>query len=489
MTDHALPLLPLVLHDVPRGLRQALAQEGIPFRPARPGAPQGRFLLFDGRSSPSLAVPAGQTAIDVAPLRQGHREDPFEALVDHRSARFQWQIAGLTLSEEIARVDKRAVRRKLLEGLRALVEQHGGVWLRVAPFPFPYRSAFNFRIDYDDYEAGDFGATLAAIAGHEGATSHFVVGSAFQGAEEALARLAGLDVGSHGYWHHTYRAEDENLQNIRRGVDVLAAAGLTPCGFAAPHGRFNRGLLAALETLGIPYSSEFALAYDELPFHPDGSEVLQVPIHPVCLGLFLDALGRECRDRTGRFPELAGAAVDGAVEYFRDLVETRYRAGEPALVYGHPTGRLGRYPRLLHGVFEAADSLGGLWQTTLSELHRWWLVRSKVHLTVTQQGDAFAVTTHRKPAGFRVGIEYWRGQHVALLPLDRPKIDFAPGALAFERRAPAPDFRPVRIDRPEGLRSRLRRFLDWEKVTPVDEIPADTLRNWAKRTLRQFWND
>lgn len=489
MTDRALPLLPLVLHAVPRGLRQALAQEGVPYRLHRPGPPQGRFVLYDGRTSPTLALHAGQAAIDVAPLRRAHREDPFEALVDLRSARFQWQIAGLNLAEEIARADKRAVRRQVLDGLRELLEQQGGVWMRMGAFPFPYRSALSFRIDYDDYEPRDFETTLDAVAGHEHATSHFVAAAGFQGAGDALARLRGLDVGSHGFWHHTYRTEEENLHNVRRGIDALEAAGLGPRGFAAPHGKFNRGLLAALESLGVPYSSEFALAYDELPFYPEGGDVLQIPVHPVCLGLFLDAVKRECRDRAGRAGDVAEAAVDGAVEYYRGLIESRYRTGEPAILYCHPTGRLGRYPRVLQAVFEAAGAYGGLWQTTMTGLYEWWQVRSKVHVTVTEQGDGYVVTTHRKPAGFRVGIELWRGPHVATLPLDRPRLRVSPGALAFEKRAPAPGVRPVRIDKPEGLRSRLRRLLDWERVTPVEEIPSGTLRNWAKRALRQFLSD
>jgi len=330
---------------------------------------------------------------------------------------------------------------------------------------------------------------LDAIAGNEQATSHFVSGSAYQGAGEALARLRGLDVGSHGFWHHTYRNEDENLHNIRRGIEVLGAAGLEPRGFAAPHGRFHRGLLVALETLNVPYSSEFGLAYDELPFFVDDSEVLQIPVHPISLGLFLDALRRQCRDRAVRIPELAEAAVDGAVQYFEELAGARYRSGEPVFLYGHPTGRLGRYPRLLGHVFQTVSQFGGIWRTTMTEFAAWWRLRSQVRVTVRQSGAGFVVTTHRKPAGYRVGIEYWRGGHAALLPLDRPQVRFSPGALGFEKRAATPDFHPVRIDRPEGFRGRIRRLLDWERVTPVEEIGTGTWRNWAKRTLRQLLRD
>ena len=489
MNDSRPPLLPLVLAEVPEGLRVALAQEGIPFVPLRPGAARGRFLLLDGRKRPCPLPAEGQVAVDVGRLCDGPDRDPFEALLDEQSRRFQWQMAGLELVEEIARVDKRAVRRRVLGRLRATIEQAGGIWLRVSPFPFPYRSAFNFRIDYDQHHARDFAATLDAVAGNEQATSHFVVGSAYQGAGEALARLRGLDVGSHGFWHHTYRNEDENLHNVGRGIEVLAAAGLGPRGFAAPHGRFNRGLLAALETLGVPYSSEFGLAYDELPFFPDGSDVLQVPVHPISLGLFLDALRRQCRDRVARIPELAEAAVDGAVRYFGELAAARYRSGEPVFLYGHPTGRLGRYPRLLGQVFQTISQFGGIWRTTMTEFAAWWRLRSQVRLTVRQAGADYVVSTQHKPAGYRVGIEYWRGEHVALMPLDRLRVRFSPGALAFQNRAATPGFHPVRIDRPEGLRGRIRRVLDWERVTPVEEIGTGTWRNWAKRTLRQLWKD
>ena len=36
--------------------------------------------------------------------------------------------------------------------LRNAIERCGGIWLNLAAFPFPYRSALNFRIDYDRYD-------------------------------------------------------------------------------------------------------------------------------------------------------------------------------------------------------------------------------------------------------------------------------------------------------------------------------------------------
>ena len=52
----------------------------------------------------------------------------------------------------------------------------------------------------------------------------------------------------------------------------------------------DAGLKAALEKLQVGHSSEFGLAYDDLPFWPRQSSVLQVPVHPVSLGIFLNAV-------------------------------------------------------------------------------------------------------------------------------------------------------------------------------------------------------
>jgi hypothetical protein len=474
----SLPLLPLILDGVPQGLRQALAQEGIPCCDRRQGPAQGRFVLFDSRAARRCDLLPGQTAIDVDALRGPGGRDPFSELLDMRAAVHQWQIGRLTVSEEIAAIDKRAVRREVLDALRLAIERQGGVWIRVASFPFPYRSAFNFRLDYDHYDPEDFSSTLAAIAGNESATSHYVNGSAFASAAGALAQLRGLDVGSHGFWHHTYRTVEENMRNIGRGIRSLRECGIEPAGFVAPHGRFNRTLLAALETTGVTHSSEFGLAYDELPFSVGRGTVLQIPIHPICLELFLEACG----------PELTREDVVGsAIDYFQSLVEQRCRAGEPALVYGHPTGRRGGQADVLRAVLRRVSSSSAIWRTTLDRLRVWWLARASVELSVARQGERLVVALARSAPGWRLGIECLQGSWVALLPLENQTVSFAPDALAYESRETSRGVLPVRVRRSDGLRGRVRRWIDWELVTPVDQIGAGNWRNWTKRTLRRWW--
>lgn len=477
MFPSRLPLLPLVLDDVPWGLRQMLAQEGIPTVSRDRRGVFGRFVLYDSRNGPCRRTAPGQIPIDIDRLRRGIDPDPFLQWTDYQTLRFQWHLNGLSPSEEICRVDKRDIRRKIMARLRRHVERRGGVWLTVSPYPFPYQSAFNLRIDYDQYDAEDFTRLQASLSGHQDAVSHFINGAAYQSQDEALSQLFGLDVGSHGYRHHTYQTVEENLRNIERGIRVLEEARLQTIGFTAPHGRFNRSLLTALERLEIGYSSEFAAGYDELPFLPAGSNVLQIPIHPFCLGIFLEAAQ----------PGGEKAAVEAAIEYFRLVIREKHAAREPVFLYGHPTRRLGRYPELLETIFRDVDARSDLWRVTMTQWATWWHARSRARLTVTREGDYLVVEVASLSSRFRLGIEYYQGEQVARLPLDKATLRISPESIPYESQIAQTTFRPVRIDRPHGLKSRVRRWIDWERETPVEEIAPTSLRNVAKRTLRTLW--
>jgi len=483
--EHNLPLLPLVLADVPDGLARALEQEGVPAEPFSPGSGQGRVVLFDSRARGRPGVEAGQVAVDVHRLRELFRHDPFVALGDEGSTRAAWALGPYRPTEEVARVDKRWVRWRLLAHLRSMVEDAGGIWIRLSSCPWPYQSALNFRIDYDEYHPSDFRAVQDAMAGYEEATSHFVCGASYESARGALARLRGLDVGSHGYHHHTYRTVEENVTNIARGIDVLVRAGLQPSGFAAPHGRFHRNLLKAAETLGIEHSSEFGLAYDEVPFRPAAGGVLEVPVHPVCLGIVQEAARA---GKNGSPTDTPAAPARAWVEHVRGFADAQHRLGEPIFLYGHPTGRLGRYPQALAAVLHDTSNLPAVWKTTLAEFARWWRFRIQVRLTVWLEHGSYVVKVERPPGPYRLAIRYYRGQRMAVVPLEAEAVRFSPNALSYVCQPAELPQRPVPLGRPGGLRHQLQRILDWETVTPFDEIPVNSWRNLAKRTLRLLWS-
>ncbi len=477
MSAPLLPVLPLVLADVPLALRRALEQEGIPWTNHCQQPPAGRFLLFDSKRRACPIASTGQTTIDVDRCGRGNWGDRFAALADERSSRQKWTIAGLDVSEEIATVDKRAVRRALLDDLRRAIEALGGVWIRVAAFPAPYRAAFNFRIDHDEFDEHDFSATLRAIEGREHATTHFVCAGLHAGCRDELRQLVDLDVGSHGYWHHTYHSRRENLLNIRRGIEALQSVGIKPRGFAAPHGRFNRGLLSALAELGVTHSSEFGLAYDDLPYFPASRDVLQIPVHPVCLGIFLEAARRASPDD----PRAAAQAAAAAADYLEAVVRAKCLAGEPAFLYGHPRGRLGQYPEVLRRVLDRAWTVPDAWKTTLSQFGDWWRRRAEVRLCITGDAHDFRVAVVHKPR-LPIALEVFRGERSARLPLDRDELRVSTDTLVFQRRNA-----PI-LPKPQpcipSWRTIVLRSIDWERETPTLEIPLRTWRGWVKRTLR-----
>lgn len=492
-------LLPFELARVPRGLRLALAQEGIPFRDMaarpEPSDEYGRFVLFDSHMEQCPLLRPGQQAIDIGILRKAAApDDAFEALEDERSATGTWRIGPLELREEIACHNKLAVRQAVMNGLRAMIEAAGGIWLRLAPYPFPYRSALCFRIDYDEYHPGDFRRTLEAIDGFEHATSHYVSGAAYEKHREALALMRGLDVGSHGYWHHIYRDADENRRNISRGIDVLCRAGIEPQGFVSPHGRFHAGLLRVLESLGIGHSSEFGLAYDELPFFPRESSVLQLPIHPVCLGLFLEAdhaatphKEQPSSPPNGKTAITERVRIDLAQVHFRRTARSRYLAGLPVFLYGHPTRRIGRYPWLIRGLLQEIADYPAIWPVTFTQFAEWWKFRQAVRMSVWQRGEALEVCIRSSSKRFPLAVEYCRGeQHFALVPMATNVLRFSPDALAYERRRPIVGQASWRIDPAQPLRQRLLRWIDWERVTPLEEIRGRSVRQVAKRALRRL---
>jgi hypothetical protein len=474
-----------LLWETPPGLRLALAQEGVAFRTVTDPHPLafqgGRFVLYDGRRvAPATArarLSPDHVALDVDRLRRGEPVDPFEALTDTRSALARWEVGGYPLTERVARYPKAEVRRRLVGRLRAWVTGAGGLWARLAPFPFPYRSAFNFRADLDEPLVDDYGRFARARRRLGDCCTHFVSTAAYGDEPAVLQDLLRFDTQSHGHYHVVYRDPAANRRNLARAHELLCESGFEPVGFAAPHGRWNLGLDQVLEDLGYVYSSDFQLGYDDFPFFPwcgdRFSNVLQVPIHPVCEGLFFEA------------GAVSGRAV---AEHLARVVRSHIEAGEPAFVYGHPERRLGRHPEVFAALEGAIGSEPLLWKVTLTEFALWWCWRDRRRWSVVPRADGrFEVQFDDWCGAHPMALEVVRGRHVASVPLKGPRTALRLDGLAYELRPLGPELPvPTVVTRTLGLRAAVREAIDWETVTPLNDLPAGSITDRVKKGLR-WW--
>ncbi len=482
------PPLPLMLWGTPPGLERVLMQEGVPFREVDSPNPlafsAGRFVLFDGRAVASREVrgvlSSDHVAMDVDALRRESPDgDPFAALVDTKAARKTWTIDGLGLTERVSRVDKAAIRRRVIDRIRSAVTRNGGVWARLAKYPHPYRSAFNFRADLDETYPDDFARFASALRPIEHASTLFVSTHAYGDSPSVMADVRRMDAQSHGHYHVVYRDEAANRRNLSRADALLRHHGITPVGFAAPEGRWNPGLDRAIEALGYEYSSDFHLGHDDDPSFPwrDGrfSRVLQVPIHPICEGLFLDA----------------GAGDPTRIaDYLISTVRARVASGESAFVYGHPERRLGRFPEVVKALANAVASLDDrCWRVTLTEFARWWSWRARRSWSLVPKGEGrFEAQFDEWDTRFPMALEIVRGDHVATIPLVNSRQEVRPSDLIFSRPAARIAGPAQRSSGPSrgGLRTALRAALDWETVTPLHDLPDSSWRDHIKKQLRRL---
>jgi len=480
-----LPPLPFLLWETPPGLDLILEQEGIACTRARDAHPLafrgGRFVFYDSRRvSPSIVratLSPEHVALDIDLLRREEGHDPFEALIDTKGSRVSWRVNQGVVTERVSRVPKASIRRRLIPRLRYAVEKAGGVWARLAPFPFPYRSAFNFRVDLDEPVVEDYARFARARRPIEDCCTHFVSTHAYGYESEVLNDLLHFDTQSHGHYHVIYRDPEANRRNLRRARRILEDAGFASIGFAAPHGRWNPGLDSVLEDFGYRYSSDFQLGYDDLPFFPwrgdRFSRVLQVPIHPICEGIFNEA-----------------GIDDGQViaEHLAQAVLAKVEAGEPAFVYGHPEHRLARYPEVLAALAAVIAQEPFLWRVTLSDFARWWHWRHTRRWSLVPRGqERLELQFDEWSSEYPLALEVVRGQHVALVPITGPRMLVSLEDLAYERSG-TPFELPTIVSSPRSpsWRAAVREALDWETVTPLDDLPTNLFTDRVKKRLRKW---
>jgi folate-dependent phosphoribosylglycinamide formyltransferase PurN len=275
------------------------------------------------------------------------------------------------VTTNLSQVNKGGVRRVITLAMRKAYLHRGYPYIHISYYPAPYQGAFAFRIDSDGYESESFETTFQT-AHQLGIKMTWVIDvcSQLNQLDHAVKiAQAGQDVHAHCFEHEVFDSFDHNLANMAQAKQHLKKVGINSRAIFAPFGKWNPGFNRAMEKLAVEYSSEFTVAYDDLPYHPlvnqkRLSKVVQVPIHPYCLGDMM-----KC-----------GFKMQQVVEHFDREILKKFRQNEPLFFYGHPIGRLGTYPQVLEHIIKRAKSLPNIWFTNLTEFYDHWMRRRQLLL-------------------------------------------------------------------------------------------------------------
>jgi hypothetical protein len=354
--------------------------------------------------------------------------------------------------ETVARVGRGEVRRLVANCLRFLLARKGLPYVHLAAVPGLTPSTFAFRVDADFVPRRDIEA-VARLADRVGMKFTWYVNVAVHAAYlDLFADLArqGHDIQLHCQRHTVYPDYKRNLDNFRLGRDAMADAGIPPVGVVGPYGEWNLNLNRAFEELGFEYSSEFCLAYDDLPFRPvvDGrlSRVLQVPVHPICLGRLV----------------AARATLKQMSAYFRSVIDLQVARREPCFLYDHPE-RIDQFSDVLADVLHYAKERCGS-TTTMTEFARWWQRRERFAWTARMSEDGLEIQAKAGESDLSIIVE----QNGRYASLTASACTYPLTALRWQA---LPE--PVRFD-PESLAARRPSLL----------LRARNLNRKARKTLR-----
>lgn len=271
----------------------------------------------------------------------------------YRRKRF-YSDAGLHPDEIVSKVSK----QELIQAFTVLLKQLH--FRRSLPFIQKWSSptikpVFGFRIDTDYGDQASIKALYRILHKNEIKGTWFLHVKAH---EDWLSEFTGMkeqELALHGYEHGVSGSLSKTKQNIRTGLKVLSDHTISPKGFCAPYGIWNKALAYALKEFDFQYSSEFSWLYDGLPLEMIEGLPLQIPIHPICTG----SLSRK------RYDEASMAA------YFAQTLKHKLGRYEPVFFYHHP---LQPGLKVWEHIFKKVNE-EGLHKMTFNEFAEFWMDR------------------------------------------------------------------------------------------------------------------
>jgi hypothetical protein len=374
-----LPELPLMLAGIPRPVESLLREAGIPAEPLPQipllAAGTGRFVLFDGRSPRGAARARRAAAQGLRPIDIQEFLPAADEFAPRNEVPGDWRPAT-----------QRSTARAFLERLKAGVEARGGAWVRLADYPFPFQSAICLGVEHLSEELAGFAEIAATLPGK---ATHFVSSRLRPDRLAYLSQAGETDLGWEILPEDYERSPRRTLAHWKTRMERFAAANLQPSGLALRQ--------EASPTLGISRLLRLGLKYSCLtsPGSACAAESCSQPVESPWI----------------RFSTLPLPPRDLFVEW----VGEHYQSGCP-LFLSATTERLDLVQELLRLAGDAGRcSL--MWQTSFGVFSRWWALRRQLRLQVWRTDTGHEIHSTGDFGRFACGVEIWRGNHLATLPL------------------------------------------------------------------------
>uniref|UniRef100_A0A7C6EDN0 NodB homology domain-containing protein n=1 Tax=candidate division WOR-3 bacterium TaxID=2052148 RepID=A0A7C6EDN0_UNCW3 len=295
--------------------------------------------------------------------------------------------------EQVACVSRGELRRLVVNCLRQLLFEQGCYYVHLWYYPNRFNTCFTFRVDTDFSPFPEIGSVLKLAEENKLSFTWFINtrAQAKDLAKFSSWQRSGQDIQLHCFQHNVFPDYARNYANLSRGKDALWAVGIKPIGFAGPFGEWNENLASGLEALDFKYSSEFGLGYDDLPFYPvvkgKKSNVLQIPIHPICVGRLLQA----------------GFNFNEIFLYFKHYINSHYAMREPIMIYDHPH-RINQMLQLFDTLFKWIKSMKDIWLTNFTQFMEWWKQRESVNYDTIIQNGQIEISTKDEDKTFFLHI-------------------------------------------------------------------------------------
>jgi hypothetical protein len=281
-------------------------------------------------------------------------------------------------SETVSTVAKGALRQMVTLILEFLHHRRSLPFVHTWYYPGGHPSLFTFRVDSDLGNETELQELYQVCAQHSIPCTWFIDVKSHERWLNFFSSFTDQEIALHCYEHKTGTVRDDVFENFSLGYRLLHEAGHSVTGAAAPCGTWNTAVDTVYRELNMTYSSEFSLDYDDLPFYPvigeAESPVLQLPIHPICVGSM----------------KRSGYTSQQMREYFRSWTRNRIASREPVCLYHHPTHH---HWEVFEDIFSFVNELK-IPKLSYSAYASWWRRRIAVtprflfdNGTITVPGD------------------------------------------------------------------------------------------------------